>query len=81
MLIGFSFFTVVIGEDVLAVVPISWLKKKIYVLFHLNYVSIWTSLLNMMLLNIMNLSNHVALKLILPMMNLNYDAVALSAGS
>ena len=70
----------VIGEDVLAVVPISWLKKKKN-LFHLNYVSTWTSLLNMMLLNIMNLSNHVALKLILPMMNLNYDAVALSAGS
>ena len=72
----------VIGEDVLAVVPISWLKKKKKnVLFHLNYVSTWTSLLNMMLLNIMNLSNHVALKLILPMMNLNYDAMALSAGS
>ena len=28
MLVGFSFFAVVIGEDVLAVVPISWLKKK-----------------------------------------------------
>ena len=72
MLIGFSFFTVVIDLDVLVVVPISWLKKKIA---YFNYVSTWTSLLNMMFasLTMCPLGLDFDKFLLLNMMNLNYD--------
>ena len=54
MLIGFSFFTVVIDLDVLVVVPISWLKKKC--LASLTMCPLGLDFDKFLLLNMMNLN-------------------------